>query len=86
VSAGPSHQIDTAVRLIAETGVDILTMRDVLTSGGSEKQAGGSRFGYARRIPLADIAPGRYLLRIEARTRRENPDAVAAETSLTVTN
>ena len=42
--------------------------RDVLVNGegGAPKW---QTFGYTGRIPLKDIPPGRYLLRVEARDR-----------------
>jgi VWFA-related protein len=78
------RNIDVAVRLIAEDGREAFVARDVVTNG-----EGGSRwasFGYTGRIPLKDIAPGRYLLRIEAQ-ERSNKDAggvLAAQTVVTV--
>ena len=59
-----------------EAGRDAFASRDVLANGeGSARK--WQTFGYTGRIPLKDIAPGRYLLRLEARERaashRGNP-------------
>jgi hypothetical protein len=63
---------------------DAFVSRDVLTNG--EGASRWTSFGYTGRIPLAQIAPGRYLLRIEAQDR-SNKDAdgiQAAQTVVTV--
>jgi hypothetical protein len=45
-----------------------------------------STFAFTKQIPLKNVAPGRYLLRIKARDRTSTPDAPAAsETVITVT-
>ena len=66
----PAHrtQIDVAARLIDETGHDAFAARETLTNG----EAGNPKwraFGYTGRIPLKDVPPGRYLLRVEALDR-----------------
>ena len=50
--------------------------RDALTNGegGSPKW---TAFGYTGRIPLKDIAPGRYLLTIESHDRSAKPEQTA---------
>jgi VWFA-related protein len=79
------HRIDVAAQLIAEDGREAFVSRDVLTNG--EGAARWTTFGYTGRIPLKDIAPGRYLLRIEARERsdKDENDILTAQTALTVT-
>jgi hypothetical protein len=62
------NQIDVAARLIDEAGRDAFAAREVLTNG----DAGAAKwqaFGYTGRIPLKDVPPGRYLLRVEALDR-----------------
>ena len=79
----PKH-IDVAARLIDEAGRDAFASRDVVTNGegGVPKW---QAFGYTGRIPLKDIPPGRYLLRVEAldRSAASRPPA-AAQTVITV--
>ncbi len=80
-TARQPRRIDVAARLISEDGRDAFVSRDVLTNG-----EGGSRwtsFGYTGRIPLKDIAPGRYLLRVEAQDR-SNKDQDSVQTAQTV--
>jgi hypothetical protein len=79
-----AKQIDVSARLLSEHGREAFAARDVIANG--EGSARWTSFGYTGRIPLKDIAPGRYLLRIEARDRSNtSPDGLqSAQTVLTV--
>jgi VWFA-related protein len=83
-SSRQSRQIDTTVRLLAETGQDALVAHDSLTNTGDAKR--WDVYEYSKDIPLRDIAPGRYLLRVEAAVRGNQNGAkpVAQETVITV--
>ena len=78
------NQIDVAARLIDEAGRDAFASREVLTNG----EAGAPKwqaFGYTGRIPLKDVPPGRYLLRVEALDRSAaSRQPAAAQTVITV--
>ena len=77
-------QIDVSARLIDEAGRDAFASRDLLANGegGAPKW---QTFGYTGRIPLKDIAPGRYLLRIEAQDRgAASRQPAVAQTVITV--
>jgi len=43
-------------------------------------------YAYTKQIPLGDIAPGRYLLRVEAQVRgtKEDANPAARETLITI--
>ena len=78
-------QIDVSTRLVDEGGRDVFASRDVLNNG----EAGTARwtaYSHTGRLPLKDIAPGRYLLTVEARKRgATNADRpAAAETVVTI--
>jgi VWFA-related protein len=83
---GPARarRLDVGARLISEDGRDAFASREVLANG--EGNTRWTTFGYTGRIPLKDIAPGRYLLQIEARERSEQEEKsiLMAETVLTV--
>jgi VWFA-related protein len=68
--------IDVTVRLVSEKGSDVVVSRDELANGTSGEKP-WDIYGYAKRIPLKDLAPGRYVLRVEA-TRRGTDSAPAA--------
>src|SRR5688572_10843592 len=77
-------QIDVAARLSDEAGRDAFASRDLLTNG-----AGGvpkwQAFSYTGRIPLKDVPPGRYLLRVDALDRSAaSRQPVSAQTVITV--
>jgi hypothetical protein len=76
---GPADRpsrIPVAAQLIAESGQAVHASRDVLSNGtnGAPKW---KTFGYTGRIPLKDVATGRYLLQIEA-------DGQVAETLISI--
>jgi VWFA-related protein len=79
--ARSAKQIDVSARLLSEDGREAFVSRDVLAN--PDGNARWTSFGYTGRIPLEDIAPGRYLLRIEARDR-SNTSAEATQSAQTV--
>ena len=78
-------RIDVTTRLIGESGREVSVARDELTAGvaaaGREKSA---TFGFSGSVPLRDVPPGSYLLRVEAQRRGEADRLVARETALTI--
>ena len=79
----PNH-IDVSARLIDEAGRDAFASRDVLANGDAGAPKWQS-FGYTGRIPLKDVSPGRYLLRVEAHDRSTpSRPPVAAQTVIRV--
>ena len=78
------RNIDTTVRLIGESGIEAFTAHDSLTNGGVDTQK-WEAFSYAKDIRLKSVAPGRYLLRVEADVRGTNAtDRPSIETVITV--
>jgi len=86
-NARQSRQFDVATRLIDENGRDVFTSREALANGADASNK-WTTFAYTGRVPLKGIAPGRYLMRIEARDRAESDQAraVVAQTVITVRN
>jgi hypothetical protein len=85
-NARQAKQFDVATRLIDANGRDAFASREMLTNGesGSSKW---TAFAYTGRIPLKEIAAGRYLMRIEASDRADADPSrtVVAQTLITVT-
>ena len=83
ISSQQPRQIDTNVRLLAEDGREVFAARDSLQNGSARNW---TAYGYTREIPLQNIGPGRYLLRVEAQVRgnREGAKPVQSETVITV--
>jgi hypothetical protein len=36
-------------------------------------------YGYTAKIPMKDLPPGRYVLKVEAKSRLKNPEAASRE-------
>jgi VWFA-related protein len=75
------RQIDTAVTLVSESGLEVFGARETIANPGDA--AHWTAYGLSRDIALRDIAPGRYLLRVEAAARGSSNPA-ARETLITV--
>jgi hypothetical protein len=85
-SSGPPRRIDVTTRLIDEAGRDVVTARELLERGSSDARDKSATFPVRRDIPLKDVTPGRYLLRVDAQVRGETGanGTVTRETALTV--
>ena len=57
------------------TGKEVFASRDELDNGGAPPEKPWEIYGYTKQIPLKDIPPGRYLLRVEAQVRGNVEDA-----------
>jgi VWFA-related protein len=85
ISSKQARQIDIRVRLISETGQEVFVARDSLSNGVSQGVTPWAIYGYPRQIPLKDVAPGRYLLSVEAEMRgNKDVKPVARESLITV--
>jgi VWFA-related protein len=84
--AQQARQIDVTTRLISETGRESFAARDSL-GNGSSSSANWTALDYTTQIPLKDVAPGRYLLQVEAHDRgsANGGRPTAAETIVTIT-
>jgi hypothetical protein len=79
LSPNEPRQIDTAVTLFSEQGQNVFSARDVVTNKSR------TAFTVIREVPLSTIAPGRYLLRVDAQVRGNKDVAPATrETLITV--
>ena len=83
---GPPRRVDVTTRLINEAGRDVSVAHEVLERGASAANDKAATFVLSRDVPLKDVAPGRYLLRVDAQLRGETGDetAVVRETSIRV--
>lgn len=80
-SAKQTRQVDTAVALLSESGQEVFVGRERVQNPGDA--AHWTTYGLIRSIPLKSIAPGRYLLKVEA-TVSGNTNAAGQETLITV--
>jgi VWFA-related protein len=85
-SNGPPRSIDVTTRLMDDAGRDVSTAHEVLERGATGAGDKSTTYAVRRELPLKDLAPGRYLLRVSAQLRGETGESgtVMRETSLTV--
>ncbi len=78
-----ARRIDVTVRVVSEDGTDVVVSRDELANGTSGEKP-WNLYGYAKRIALKELAPGRYMLRVEAAVRGHDAAPVTRESLITV--
>jgi len=80
------RQFEVTATLLGENGREVFTARDSLTNEPGTT-AHWTTVSYTKPISLKSVAPGRYLLRVEARNRADAGDRspASAETVITVT-
>jgi VWFA-related protein len=61
------HKVDIATSVLTDEGKPVFKNEDVRDS--SELQGAKGGFGYTTRVPLSELAPGSYVLNLEARSR-----------------
>ena len=85
-SNGPPRRVDVTTRLIDEAGKDVAVARDELTRTASASGEKSATYAVSKQLPLRDIAPGRYLLRVEAQLRGDigGESIVARETPIRI--
>ena len=72
-----AHKVEIAATVKAEGGQTVFQTREERDS--SERGGGAGGYGFAARVPLKDIAPGLYVLRVEATARVGDRDTTAQE-------
>ncbi len=77
------HTVDLAARILSEDGKQVLETTDSRSSKDLDRSKGGG-FGYSAELPLAGLAPGRYLLRVEARARTKDVEPVTRDVLFTI--
>lgn len=81
-SGSQPHKVDITASLQPEGGAAVFQTREERDSAELKGSSGG--YGFAARIPLKDIAPGLYVLRIEAQSRLGDRPSVVRETVIRV--
>jgi VWFA-related protein len=81
------HRVNLLTTVASEDGQVVYRHEDMRSTGEIQAAAGGTGgFGYAVKVPLADIPPGSYVLTIEARSTLDvdKDQAVRHETLFSV--
>jgi VWFA-related protein len=81
-SRQPRH-IDVSLRVVSEQGASVLASRDELVNGAAGEKP-WDVYGFATRIPLKGLAPGRYVLRMEAVVRGQDAAPAVREAPFTI--
>lgn len=80
---GPApHKVDVTASVLSDAGNVMFSKSDV--RGSEELHGGPGGYGYTTTIPLTGFAPGRYVLRVEAKSRLGNAPAIAREVEFSV--
>jgi VWFA-related protein len=77
-----AHRVTIASTVLADDGRVMFTASDERSSADLQGKKGG--YGYQQQVPLAQLAPGRYVLRIEARNLSSNNVKTAREVEFRV--
>jgi VWFA-related protein len=77
-----AHRVTIASTVLADDGRVMFTASDERSSADLQGKKGG--YGYQQQVPLAQFAPGRYVLRIEARNLSSNNVKTAREVEFRV--
>jgi VWFA-related protein len=80
--ATPTHKVEIALTMKAEGGQTVFQSREQRDSSELGGNSGG--YGFAARIPLRDIAPGLYVVRVEAQSQTGDRPTIARETIVNV--
>jgi VWFA-related protein len=83
ISSREAQRIEVITTLTGEGGDAAFSSRETL-GGGSGANVKSARIPVARQIPLKELRPGRYVLRLEARALGGTAKPAMRETTLTV--
>jgi hypothetical protein len=72
-AGGTPHKVDITATVTADEGKVMFTANEVRDSSDLGGQRGG--YGYTTKIPMKDLAPGSYVLKVEAKSRLANTAA-----------
>ena len=76
------HSVDITATVLADDGKVVHTTSDERKSDELQGATGG--YGYTTTLPLSNFAPGRYVLRIMAKSRLGNSEAVSRDVEFRV--
>jgi hypothetical protein len=76
-SGSTAHKVDITASVITDDGKVLFKYDE--SHDSSELQGAKGGYGFATRIPLTEIPPGFYVLRVEGRSRLGNNTAAARE-------
>jgi hypothetical protein len=81
--ASKPHKVDIQTTITTDEGRVLYKTDEVRDSADLGGARGG--YGYTTKVPLRELAPARYVLKVEARSRLSNAAPVAREVLINVT-
>ena len=79
-----AHRVIITTTILSDEGKTVFTTSDERRSDELKNSVAGGGFGHTAKIPLAQLAPGRYVLRLEARPTLGNANPIARDVEFTV--
>ena len=71
------HKVDITTTVLADDGRTVFSTTEERSSSELQGKSGG--YGVTTQIPLADVAPGMYVLKVEATSRAGTPRSVSRQ-------
>jgi VWFA-related protein len=88
IGGSTPHTVDITTRITNDLGKEVHKTSEARASkelqSASVPGAAGAGFGYTTNIPLKELAPGRYMLTVEAKPRLKDADAETRQMVFTV--
>ena len=81
-AGGTPHKVDITASVITDEGKVMFTSNEVRDSTELGGKTGG--YGYTARIPMKDLPPGPYVLKVEAKSRLANVPPVSRDVRIRV--
>ena len=81
--ASTPHKVDFTTTLTSDTGKVVYKVDEERSSSEIAGARGG--YGYTARVPLTDLEPGLYVLRVDARSRIGRDVGAGRQVQITVT-
>ena len=78
----PAHKIDITTTVRAEDGRVVMQNQEERSS--TELQGGRGGYGFSARLPLTDLAPGTYVIHVEAKSRTASEKGVGRDVQIRV--
>ena len=76
------HKVDITTSVLADDGRRVITTNEERTSKELQGKPGG--YGHTAQVPLKGLAPGLYVLRVEATSRAGKPITVSKDVPFTI--
>ena len=84
LGAATAHRVVITTTVLSDEGKTVFSTTDERRSDELKDSKTGGGYGHTAKVPLASLAPGRYVLRLEARPTLGKSDPIAREVEFMV--